>query len=70
MPITSPELDTREPRGIIIQTGALKRAKVPFWAYFWSEEDATRACAPERSGPILESPSAADGTSQSWRASP
>ena len=70
MPTTSPELDTRDPRGIIIQTGTLKRAKVPFWAYLWSEEGATRACAPERRGPILESPPAADGTSQSWRASP
>ena len=70
MPTTLPELDTREPRGIIIQMGAPRRAKVPFWAYFWSEEDATRACAAPRAGRILETPSAADGLTQSWRASP
>jgi hypothetical protein len=70
MPTTSPELDTREPRGIIIRMGAPKRAKVPFWAYLWSEEDASGACAAPRSGPILECPSAADALTQSWRASP
>ena len=70
MPTTSTELDTLEPHGIIIQTGAPRRAKVPFWAYLWSEEDATGGCACPRSGSILEPSSAADGLTQSWRASP
>ncbi len=70
MSTTSPELDTREPRGIIIQMGAPKLAKVPFWAYLWSEEAASGACAAWRGGRILESPSAADGLTQSWRALP
>jgi len=70
MQFPSPELDTREPRGIIIQTGTPKRAKVPFWAYLWSEEEAAGACASPRSGPILGTPPAADGLTQSCRASP
>lgn len=70
MPIELPELDTREPRGIIIRTGTPRQAKVPFWAYLWSEEDADGACASPRSGPILESPTAADGLIPSWQASP
>ena len=70
MPTTSPERDTLEPHGIIIQMGAPRRAKVPFWAYLWGEDDATRACAGPCGGRMLESPSAADGLTPSWRASP
>lgn len=70
MSIRTTELDTREPRGIIIHTGALRRAKVPFWAYLWSEEETDGACASPRSGPILGTPPAADGLTRSWRASP
>ena len=70
MPTPSTELDTREPRGIIIHTGAPRRAKVPFWAYLWSEEATAGTCASPRSGPILETPPAADGLTRSWRASP
>lgn len=38
MPAPLPELDSREPRGIIIQTGFARSAPVRFWAYLWSEE--------------------------------
>ena len=70
MPTELPELDTREPRGIIIRTGALRQAKVPFWAYLWGEEDGNGACAAPRSGPILESSPVPDGLTRSWQASP
>jgi hypothetical protein len=70
MPTELPELDTREPRGIIIRTGAPRQAKTPFWAYLWSEEDGNGACAAPRLGPILESSPVADGLIHSWQASP
>ena len=70
MPTELPELDTREPRGIIIRTGTPRQAKVPFWAYLWSEEDGNGACAASRSGPILESPSVPGGLTEPWQASP
>ena len=70
MPTDMPGPDTREPRGIIIRTGTPRQPKVPFWAYLWSEEDGNGACAAPRPGPILESPTAADGLIQSWQASP
>ena len=69
MPTELPELDTREPRGIIIRTGAPRQAKMPFWAYLWSEEHGS-ACAVPRSGPILESSPVPDGLTRSWQASP
>jgi hypothetical protein len=69
MPIQSPELDAQEPLGIIIHTGSARPSRMPFRAYFWSEEDGG-ACAPASEGPILESPSTADGLTPTWRASP
>ncbi|MGH7561593.1 MAG: hypothetical protein ACRENB_11320 [Gemmatimonadales bacterium] len=34
-----PVPDDRLPRGIIITSGAPRRARMPFWAYFWSAAD-------------------------------
>ena len=65
-----PEPDSREPRGIIIQTGTPRRTRTPFWAYLWSEEAGAGACAPASGGRILESAPPADGLIRSCRASP
>jgi hypothetical protein len=63
-------LDKREPRGIIIQAGRRRQARVPFWAYLWSEETESGACAGAPGGRILESAPLQDGLTQGCRASP
>lgn len=67
---TSAEFDQPEPCGIIIQTGRGRSARLPFWAYLWSEDADSRACAVPREGRILESPSFRDELSDACRASP
>ena len=66
----SPDLDSREPRGIIIQTGHSRSAGVRFRAYLWSEELDPAACAAAHRGRILESSRSPDGLTPTWRASP
>ena len=63
-------LDKREPRGIIIRAGSPRQARLPFWAYLWSEEAELGACAGAPGGRILESASLLDGSTQGCRASP
>ena len=70
MAAPSLELDKREPRGIIIRSGAPPRRHLPFWAYLWSEEVKEGTSAGPRGGRRLDGAPAADGTSPSCRASP
>ena len=63
-------LDEREPRGIIIRAGSRGAARLPFWAYCWSEASALGACAGAPGGRILETDSLPDGSTPGCRASP
>ena len=63
-------LDKREPRGIIIRTGSLKQARMPFLAYQWSEETEPGACAEAPGGRILESAPLLDESTQGCQALP
>jgi len=51
MTVSSLVLDKRQPRGIIIRSGAPPRLRLPFWAYLWSEAEEEGACAGPRGGP-------------------
>jgi hypothetical protein len=70
MSLSQLALDKREPRGIIIRAGAPKRTRMPFWAYCWSEDVESGACAAPRGRRILDSAPTPDGSTQRCRASP
>ena len=70
MTVSSLVLDKRQPRGIIIRSGAPPLLRLPFWAYLWGEAEEEGACAGPRGGPRLEPAPASDGSSPQCRASP
>ena len=70
MSVPAVALDEREPRGIIIRSGARAARRLPFRAYLWSDDVEEGACAGGRLGSRLESSLRRDGPSPECRASP
>jgi hypothetical protein len=70
MSVPAIALDEREPRGIIIRSGARAARRLPFRAYLWSDGSDDGACAGQPLGSRLESSSGPDGSSSECRASP